>query len=262
MLGRAIHQGQADTIAACRIRSRTFPLLRTALGILICATESYPQESLPTHMISDEAVRPYVARFNSNDDEQVVNHVPNAAAYDWMRLNIPRFECPDKSIEEIYYFRWWSYRKHIKHTFDGFVITEYVTREDYFEAIETYARSHHVGDRPYVGEYLDEVTGDWIKGVSARSRYYNHSTFTDLVISGLVGLKPRSDGVIEVDTLIPVGKWDWFCLDHVSYHGREVTIIWDKTGERYGQGKGLRVLADGHEIAYAPQLERLTGKLP
>ena len=37
--------------------------------------------------------------------------------------------------------------------------------------------------------------------------------------------------------------------DDVLYHGRILTIIWDKTGDKYGKGKGLFVFADGKEIA-------------
>ena len=44
-------------------------------------------------------------------------------------------------------------------------------------------------------------------------------------------------------------SWDFFCLDQIRYHGRWLTILWDKTGERYGKGTGLRVFADGKEIA-------------
>ena len=40
--------------------------------------------------------------------------------------NVPLFDCPDKDIEEIYYFRWWTYRKHIKQTPDGFIVTEFL----------------------------------------------------------------------------------------------------------------------------------------
>ena len=96
--------------------------------------------------------------------------------------------------------------------------------------------------RPYVGEYLDEVTGYWLKGDQERSRYYNHSTFNDLVISGLVGLKPRPDHVLEVSPLIPQDKWDWFCLDNIPYKGKTVTIVWDKTGDKYKRGKGFHIL--------------------
>jgi hypothetical protein len=38
----------------------------------------------------------------------------------------PIFGCPLKDIEEIDGFRWWTFRKHIKQTADGFVITEFL----------------------------------------------------------------------------------------------------------------------------------------
>jgi hypothetical protein len=77
-----------------------------------------------------------------------------------------------------------------------------------------------------------------------------------------VGLRPRSDNVVEVHPLLPAGKWDYFCLDNVRYHGKDITIIWDKTGKRYNKGKGLRVLADGKPIARSDTLKRITSKLP
>ena len=48
----------------------------------------------------------------------------------------------------------------------------------------------------------------------------------------------------------------------VSYHGRTLTILWDKTGNRYNKGAGLRLLVDGKEIAHSETLKRLTAKLP
>ncbi|MDQ3812572.1 MAG: glycoside hydrolase [Armatimonadota bacterium] len=135
-----------------------------------------------------------------------------------------------------------------------------VTSRDYFEQFLTYARSQYRNGKPYIGEYLDEKTGEWIKVKDGeRSRYYNHSTFADLLITGVVGLRPRADGVVEVHPLLPDGIWEWFCLDGVPYHGRTLTILWDATGKRYGHGAGLRVLADGKPIAQAPRLERVTG---
>jgi len=41
-----------------------------------------------------------------------------------------------------------------------------------------------------------------------------------------------------------------------------LTVIWDKDGSRYGRGPGLRVFADGKQIASSEKLERITGKLP
>lgn len=131
----------------------------------------------------------------------------------------------------------------------------------YFRHLELYVESQYKRGRPYVGEYLDEVTGYWLKGDEERSRYYNHSTFNDLIITGLLGLRPRADQQIEVNPLIPEGKWNWFCLDNVLYHGKTVTIFWDKDGSKYGRGKGLVVLADGKEVGRSAHLQRLVCKM-
>lgn len=137
-----------------------------------------------------------------------------------------------------------------------------VTKKEYFDAFLTYVASQHADGKPYIGEYLDETTGQWINGKGERSRYYNHSTFADLVITGIVGLVPRGDSVVEISPLLPEDVWSYFCLDGVNYHGHLLTIIWDKDGSRYHRGKGLIVLADGKQIARAGKLEKVTGKLP
>lgn len=132
-----------------------------------------------------------------------------------------------------------------------------VTDSIYFDLLETYVESQYYRGRPYIGEYLDETTGYWLKGDQERSRYYNHSTFNDLIITGLVGLRPRADHVIEVNPLVPETKWDWFCLDNVLYHGKIITLVWDKTGMKYKRGKGFYVLANGKEIGRSGKLEKL-----
>jgi Trehalase len=135
-------------------------------------------------------------------------------------------------------------------------------RAAYYDAFLTYVHSQHADGKPYIGEYLDETTGQWINGVGGRSRYYNHSTFADLVITGIVGLVPRADDTVEIFPLLPEGLWNYFCLDGVEYHGHTLTIIWDKDGSHYHRGASLVVLADGKEIARTNDLEELTGKLP
>ena len=138
----------------------------------------------------------------------------------------------------------------------------FVSPADYFDAFLTYVRSHRFDGRPYIGEYLDETTGQWLKGLQERSRYYNHSTFADLLITGVIGLRPRPDDVLEIHPLLPSGTWDWFCLDGLNYHGRMLTVLWDARGARYGRGTGLIVFADGEEIARANLLGPVTSKLP
>ena len=127
--------------------------------------------------------------------------------------------------------------------------------------MEKYVQSQHMRGKPYIGEYLDETTGFWLKGDQERSRYYNHSTFCDLVISGLVGLRPQAGNKLQVCPLIPQGKWDWFCLDRVRYHGHDITILWDKDGSRYHVGKGLFIFVDGEKKAHREILNWLSCEL-
>ena len=97
-------------------------------------------------------------------------------------------------------------------------------------------------------------------GDAERSRYYNHSTFNDLIITGLIGLRPRTDNTIEVHPLVPQNKWAWFCLDNVLYHGKIITIIWDKDGLKYKKGKGFSVWVNGKKVASSNNLEKITSK--
>lgn len=131
----------------------------------------------------------------------------------------------------------------------------------YFRLMELYVESQYYRGRPYVGEYLHPQTGFWLMGDRERSRYYNHSTFNDLIITGLVGLRPRADNVLEVNPLVPQNKWDWFCLDNVLYHGKIISIVWDKEGTKYNRGKGLSVFVNGKKVANAAGLQKLETKL-
>ena len=68
----------------------------------------------------------YVAEFNAADEELYTNTVPNAAAMEFLAANVPVLECPDPAIERTCYFRWWTFRKHLKKTKHGWVITEFL----------------------------------------------------------------------------------------------------------------------------------------
>ncbi len=135
--------------------------------------------------------------------------------------------------------------------------TTVVNDSVYFSQFEKYVESQYKRGRPYVGEYLDETNGAWLKGDQERSRYYNHSTFNDLIITGLAGLRPREDQTLEVNPLVPDGKWNWFCLDQVMYHGKTITILWDRDGSKYGKGKGLVVFVNGKEVGRTDKLTKL-----
>jgi len=132
-----------------------------------------------------------------------------------------------------------------------------MSAEVFYQELHQYAASHVKNGKPYLGEYQDEKTGEWLKGDNPRSSFYNHSTFNDLIINDLIGIKPRQDNVLEISPLIPKNQWDWFILDNVSYHNKTLTILWDKTGKKYNKGKGLLILVDGKEIYKGKDLKPL-----
>jgi hypothetical protein len=73
----------------------------------------------------------------------------------------------------------------------------------------------------------------------------------------LIGLKPREDNILEIYPLIPKDKWDWFYLDNVFYHGRKLTILWDRYGNRYKKGKGLKIFSNDKQIYSGKKLKHI-----
>ena len=130
----------------------------------------------------------------------------------------------------------------------------------FFKQMKLYVESQHHRGRPYIGEYLDEVNGAWLMGDRERSRYYNHSTFNDLMITGIAGLRPQADGSIVINPLVPQDTWNYFCLDNINYHGNVLTIIYDKDGQHYHQGQGLLLMVDGKVVARRDGLGKLEYK--
>lgn len=136
-----------------------------------------------------------------------------------------------------------------------------MTKQVFYDELLKYAKSHTMNGKIYLGEYQDEKNGEWLKGDNPRSKFYHHSGFADLIINDLIGLKPADNNVLAIKPLVPDGHWDWFCLDRVPYHGKMITILWDKTGRHYGKGKGFRIFADGKLIARSGKLQPLTATL-
>jgi hypothetical protein len=121
--------------------------------------------------------------FNSIDTEIVVNHVSNKQAYAWMADNIPLFECPDTTIENIYYYRWWAIRKHLKRTPDGYIFTEFITPVNHAGKYNTISSGlgHHVNELRWLRDpqYLNQYTDFWIHVVPTlpKNHLYNFSSW-------------------------------------------------------------------------------------
>ena len=126
-------------------------------------------------VMTTEKLDRYVDRFNGLYPEQIVNHVPNAGAKAFLRANVPLFECSDGDIEQTYYFRWWTYRKHIKKTPDGFVITEFLPKVGWSGKHNTIScpAGHHFYEGRWLHDprYLDDYSEFWFRKGGEPRRY-------------------------------------------------------------------------------------------
>lgn len=143
-------------------------------------------------LYNEDILRYYVDIFNHNDEEIKKNDIDNAHVYQWMKEEVPLFQCPDKDIEKTYYFRFWTYRKHIKTTKDGIVITEFLPHVLWSGTHNTInaAVGHHIYEGRWLknsGKYLKNYIDFLLCKASKRFRYscwiidgaYNYSKITD-----------------------------------------------------------------------------------
>lgn len=96
---------------------------------------------------------------------------------------------------------------------------------------------------PWTGEYYNGDTGEW----RTDERDYNHSTFLDILIADLAGVRPLSGDRLEIRPLIE-DHTPGFLIDGVRYHGHDLTLIWTRPAAAAPgpDGRvGFRVYVDG-----------------
>lgn len=116
---------------------------------------------VPYHrVLKEELVRRRFDRFNVDDDELYTNAFPNASARWTIGREIPLFECPDEDIERTYYFRWWTYRKHLRREKSGWVVSEFLPNVGWAGKGNTIScpMGHHVREGRWLRnpEYIDD----------------------------------------------------------------------------------------------------------
>ena len=116
----------------------------------------------------------------------------------------------------------------------------YVTADDYRRMLSDFATLQHKDSKPYIAETADGDTGKWIYDGFNFSEHYNHSSFNDLVLTGLLGIRPQAGDTLVLDPLVSP-SWDFFAVEDLPYHGHLLSILWDRDGLHYGKGSGLQV---------------------
>ena len=129
-----------------------------------------------------------------------------------------------------------------------------IGRQDYLRLLRQYTHQHFLSpEKPDIEEDYNPDTGAPIVGLP-RSHHYFHSTYIDLVLSGLIGIRPRADNVLEVDPLIPVQPSTdhpiyYFALQDLAYHHHDISIFYDEDGSRYHIGSGLSIFVDHRRVS-------------
>ena len=152
-----------------------------------------------------------------------------------------------------------------------------ISKQDYYDLLLQYSKQHQFKKDTgeivnWIDENLNPFTGDWIsrtrlknwegkgwskdKGGVERGKDYNHSGFCDLVLSDLLGIKPNINNSIEIKPLIPQ-DWEWFAAENIPFQGKEISLIWDKTGEKYGLGKGLMLFVDQMLVEQKDKIQKI-----
>ncbi|WP_115720572.1 MGH1-like glycoside hydrolase domain-containing protein [Gallaecimonas mangrovi] len=134
-----------------------------------------------------------------------------------------------------------------------------VTKADYMQLLNQYAALHMMNNQPDLQEDYDPDNGKVIVGLD-RSHHYFHSGFNDLIISGLVGVRPSGTNRLTVSPLVPTDGPEalrYFALQSLPYHGHLLSVVYDRDGKHYGS-KGLRVYVDGKKAAERQTLGPLT----
>lgn len=115
--------------------------------------------------------------------------------------------------------------------------------------------------KPNLEEDYNPDKGGTIVGLD-RSPHYFHSGFIDIVLGGLVGIRPRSDDKLEINPLVDQSSGpSWFRAEEIPYHGSNIAVQYDRDGSHYGK-KGLIIERDGQQIASSDTLQRIIVDYP
>jgi hypothetical protein len=93
---------------------------------------------------------------------------------------------------------------------------------------------------------------------------YNHSSFVDLIISAMIGLRAAAGALVTINPLV-ASTTRYFAIDSLRYRGVDLAVAFDRDGiGRYapkGCTKGLCLWVDGQMVASRPTLGKLQYQL-
>lgn len=162
----------------------------------------------------------YVEEFNRQDEEIYSELIKNEEAAEWMEKHIPYLECPDPLLEKVYYYRWWVYRKHIKNTPDGYVVTEFMPNVGWAGKYNTInaPAAHHISEGKWLFDPEGYIRDNILFWIEQKSKAHSYSTWLIYAVAEYCRIKgDYSIGTENLDKLCAYyEKWE---QEHLSDNG-------------------------------------------
>src|SRR5271154_2347685 len=137
--------------------------------------EAHVSSPVPANRLLDpESFHSYFTRFAAQEHAFLKDEP--SLKWEWFERNIPWLDVPDKSLEEIYYFRWYAFQKHIRQSPDGYLISEFLDNVSWagkFNTIDA-AAGDHVREARWLRNpvYVNDYTKFWF-GPDGEPRRYS-----------------------------------------------------------------------------------------
>jgi PKD repeat protein len=138
--------------------------------------------------------------------------------------------------------------------------SEYVTPGMYRALLEWLTWVQYVGgdnQRPNNNEYFF----NWNPNNQTFGRFTIHhnilGAYNFMLFDDVIGIRPRLDDVVELWP-IDIG-WDYFAVNNVRYHGKDLTMVWDRVNH-YGDEvpEGFSAYLDGQRLFTLDGLAHVT----
>src|ERR1051325_7655736 len=223
---------------------------RQLLALLVCVFIFPLSAALAAepsfYVLKPEVFRHHIERFNAMENENVTNAVPNAGAWDWLQGNVPLFECSDPEVEEMYSFRWWSFRKHLVQTTNGYVFTEFLTPVRHAGPFNTIscAAGFHVMEGRWLRDrqYVDQYVRFWFRGHDGMPQPHFHK------YSSWLPAAVYDRYLVNRDRAFVVGLLDDFIADYQAWEAERKSpdgLFW-----QYDVRDGMEESISGSRTSY------------
>lgn len=155
----------------------------------------------------------YVRGFNADDEELYTNAFPNAAAETFLLRNVPRFACPDKVLEKTYYFRWWTFRKHLRNDGGRWKVTEFLPKVPWSGKDNTIVcpAGHHLREGRWLRDprFIEDCARFWLSDPEAVHRWqYASWLFTGTRLFAEVSGRDSLPGELLEDAVRYYERWE------------------------------------------------------